>query len=153
MPWATCVRVAIAVICNAHQEILITQRSEKSTQAGLWEFPGGKLEEGELASDALIREIKEEVGLDVLSCSHWGDVQASLSPECAAKSPGNKTLTLHVYFVDAYQGEARCCEGQTGLRWVSASCMPDYVFPAANQEVLSLVASYFSLIPSVLSVS
>ncbi len=59
------IHVAVGVICNSQRQILIAKRADHLHQGGLWEFPGGKLEEGEQPEQALARELKEELGIDV----------------------------------------------------------------------------------------
>lgn len=59
------INVVAAVICNEDNKILIAQRNLKKSQGGLWEFPGGKIEQGETKEQAIIREIKEEMNLDI----------------------------------------------------------------------------------------
>ena len=97
----------------------------------MWEFPGGKLEAGELATEALVREIKEEVGLDVLGYDHLGDVHHIYTPEHA--------VSLCVYRVHDFQGEAACCEEQMDLRWVPLARLADFQFPAANIKIIELL--------------
>ncbi|MCP0914418.1 8-oxo-dGTP diphosphatase MutT [Legionella sp. 27cVA30] len=123
-------KVAVAVITDARQRILITQRSQKTTHAGYWEFPGGKLEAGEEATLALIREIEEEVGLEVLHYTFLGEVNHTYSQHC---------VSLLIYHVDKFSGEAYPREGQMDLRWVDANSLQQFAFPAANLEIIKLL--------------
>lgn len=123
-------KVAVAIIFDEQNRVLITQRSMQVDHAGLWEFPGGKLEEDELPASALVREIKEEVGIDALSYSFLGEVVHHYE---------TKTVQLLIYVIDDYQGEARCCESQLALRWVSPKELGNFAFPAANFRVIELV--------------
>lgn len=120
-------RVAVAVIFDECEHVLITQRSQNSQLGGFWEFPGGKLEEGENAQDALVREIREEVGLDVLGYQFLCDVDYDYS---------GKTIHLHVFTVNKFKGQAVCKESQLDLRWVPVSELSSYPFPPANQTIL-----------------
>ena len=63
--------VAVGVISNAEGKLLISQRGEALAWAGLWEFPGGKLEAGETPRQALDRELHEELGITVISAEPW----------------------------------------------------------------------------------
>lgn len=123
-------KVAVAVITDKQQRVLITRRSLHTAAGGLWEFPGGKLEEGELATEALIREIKEEVGLDIAGFDYLGEV-------CHIYA--QRPISLLVYHVHQYQGEATCCEKQMDLRWVHFDSLNDFQFPAANIKIIQLI--------------
>ncbi len=123
-------RVAVAIITDIHQRILITRRSPHSPYGGMWEFPGGKLEADELATTALVREIKEEVGIDVIGYEYLGEV-------CHVYD--KQHISLLIYHVQSYQGEATCCERQMDLRWVEVCNLKDFQFPAANLEIIELV--------------
>ena len=123
-------RVAVAVITDAKQRILITRRAEHASHGGLWEFPGGKLEADELPSSALAREIKEEVGLDVMAYNFLGEVRHLYN---------DRPISLLVYHVHQYQGEAVCREEQMDLRWVELESLQNFHFPAANVEIIELV--------------
>ena len=123
-------KVAVAVITDAKQRILITRRAQHASHGGLWEFPGGKLEGEELASFALVREIKEEVGLDVMAYDYLGEV---------CHTYNHHSVSLFVYHVHQYQGEASCCEAQMDLRWVDLDSLNNFQFPAANIEIIELI--------------
>lgn len=127
-------RVAVAVIVDQHQRILITRREAKTTYAGLWEFPGGKLEHRETPADALVREINEEVGLTVLQYQFLDEVKYHLA---------DKNITLYVFYVSQFIGEAACLESQTDLRWVTYAQLSDYTFPAANQQIFQMIGAKF----------
>ena len=99
--------VTAGVICNAQGLVLIAQRTADRHMAGHWEFPGGKVANGETASEALRRELREEIGIDVLDAE----------PLIAYRHdyPGRAVL-LDVWTVRRYAGEPRALEGQP-LRW------------------------------------
>lgn len=124
-------KVAVAVIFDGSQRVLITRRPDHVPHAGMWEFPGGKLESGEEAPQALKREILEEVGLRILSSEYLGEVVFQYP---------DKNVTLLVFFVLQFTGEARCCESQTDLRWVERSELANYQFPEANHAVLRMIS-------------
>lgn len=85
------IKVAVAVITDAQQRILITRRSLNTSQGGLWEFPGGKLEKDEEPTAALVREIKEEVNLDSIAFNYLGQVS------CTSQKRTILLLVYHVY--------------------------------------------------------
>lgn len=121
------VHVAVAVIVNDCGEVLIARRAEHQHQGGLWEFPGGKVEDGETVLQALQREIREEVALDVLAAEPLLQVPFSY--------PGKQVL-LDVWRVTVYAGTALGCEGQP-LRWVPLHAIGEFAFPAANRAIVT----------------
>lgn len=124
-------KVAVGVIRDAENRYLITQRSMQTTHGGYWEFPGGKLEQGEDGLSALTREIAEEVGLSVLSSQFLGKIEHAY--------PGRQ-VELLVYLIEAYSGTADRLEGQMDLRWVPIEEMSSYRFPEANHKILQLLS-------------
>ena len=128
-------KVAVAVIVNDAGKLLITQRAKHSSHAGLWEFPGGKIEDNESPYDALFREIHEEVGLTILESTFLTQVDYTYDA---------KTVRLMVYGVSKFQGLARCCEGQLDLQWVSFNGLKNYQFPDANHVFLPLVDQWLT---------
>lgn len=123
-------RVVVAVIPDSQQRLLITRRSQNTTHAGFWELPGGKIEDQELASDALHREIKEELGIDVVGYHFLGEVHHTYH---------QKQMSIFIYYIDKYQGEASCCEGQMDLQWVLLEDFKNYAFPEANSKIIELI--------------
>ena len=124
-------RVAIAIIRDDKQRILITRRPLSAPYgAGLWEFPGGKLEAHETPDAALVREVKEEVGLEVEACDYLGEINHTYP---------HHTLSLLVYSVTLFNGTARCCEQQMDLRWVSLANLNQFDFPEANGGVMKFI--------------
>ena len=123
-------KVAVALIFDEKQRVLITQRPADTSHGGFWEFPGGKLEAGELPDAALIREIKEEVGLDILE---------SCFLDTVIHDYGTKLVNLLVFSVSKYRGKAHCRELQPDLRWVSPEDLADYQFPEANLKIIDLI--------------
>lgn len=94
---------AVAVLLQADGQVLMGQRPEGKAWAGWWEFPGGKVEEGEMPYEALVRELHEELGIQVISAYPWLTRQFDY-PE--------KTVKLHFFMVRAWQGEPYGKEGQ-----------------------------------------
>lgn len=123
-------KVAIALIYNQENQVLITQRPLNKIQGGRWEFPGGKVESGETAVQALSRELEEEVGITEIESTCLGEVHYQYD---------EKTTELIVFQVNKYQGEPSCRENQLGLSWIDSDKLHEVDFPEANQEVLKLV--------------
>lgn len=124
------VKVAVGVITDEKHHVLITRRPQHISYGGYWEFPGGKLEDDETSASALIREIMEEVGLQVLAHSYMGEVQYTLN---------GKEICLHIHHVSNFKGNASALESQLDLRWVEINDLPNYNFPPANVEIISLI--------------
>lgn len=123
-------RVAVAVIVDKHERILITRRAKHAPHAGgMWEFPGGKLEQDEAAIVALVREVKEEVGLDVHGSDFLGEIKHTYA---------HHSVVLLVYCVRAFSGVATTLEKQMDLRWVHVDRLQDFEFPEANQQIIEL---------------
>lgn len=126
------VHVAVGVILK-EQQVLLALRPDKLHQGGRWEFPGGKVEAGETTSQALARELKEEVDLDIAGSNPWFELQYAY-PE--------KTVLLDIHLVQDFAGEAKGLEGQP-VRWVPLSELNQYQFPDANQPILDKLLSEF----------
>lgn len=124
-------RVAVAVIVDDQQRILITRRPLHAPHGGgMWEFPGGKLEPDEAPIAALVREIKEEVDLDIQDCDFLGQIN-HIYPK--------HSVELLVYRVNSFHGKAVAREKQLDLRWVEADRLQDFQFPEANAEIIKLI--------------
>jgi preprotein translocase subunit SecA len=119
---------AVAMIIDEQNRLLLTQRALHLSLGGFWEFPGGKLESNETPEMALCREIKEEVGLDVLAFRYLGEVHHDY---------GTYQVILHGYIVHQFRGVAVCREAQTDLRWVHQDELTHFAFPEANQPLIS----------------
>jgi len=123
------VHVAVGVIVDntgQQTQYFLTKRLEHSHQGGKWEFPGGKVEKGETVAQALARELKEEVAIEVLSCQ----------PLITRKHDYNdKKVMLEVFIVDQYLGEPSAQEGQ-GQGWFTLDELQTLDFPKANQAII-----------------
>ncbi len=119
--------VAIALV-DADDRVLIAQRPEGKALAGLWEFPGGKIEPGERPEDALIRECQEELGVEVKA--------ACLAPLTFASHPYEDFhLLMPLYVCRKWQGFVRPREGQA-LKWVMPKRLRDYPMPPADAPLI-----------------
>lgn len=125
------VHVAVGVISDGADRILISRRAEHLHQGGLWEFPGGKVEVDETVEQALRRELFEELAIEVI------EQQPLLT---IAHDYSDKSVLLDVWWVSAFSGEPLGREGQP-LRWVNISVLHEIEFPAANQPIIAAVQS------------
>lgn len=123
-------KVAVAIIPDHKNRILITQRPLHASHGGCWEFPGGKLEDNELPEDALIREIKEEVGLTIIEYDVLGEIKYQYP---------HHFVHLFVFYINKYQGTPLCLEGQLNMKWIAKSDLNSHAFPEANHEVFKLI--------------
>ena len=108
--------------------MLIAQRPEGKSLAGLWEFPGGKVEPGERPEETLIRELREELGINVK--------QACLAPVTFASHEYEKFFLLMPLFVcRRWEGQVTAKEGQE-LAWVRPAQLKDYPMPPADVPLI-----------------
>lgn len=121
------VQVAVGVVKDASGNILISLRDKALHQGGLWEFPGGKLEAGETAEQALVRELKEELNVTVKAATPLITIKHHYP---------DKRVQLNVFLVDQFEGPVTSCEGQP-FAWVEIGKLPDYAFPKANQAIIN----------------
>jgi len=98
------VQVAVGVLVRGDGAFLLTSRPAGKPYSGYWEFPGGKLEAGENVRAALDRELREELGVQVLSAHAWHDEMVDYP---------HALVHLHFWIVSAWEGELRMLEGQT----------------------------------------
>lgn len=119
--------VACALI-DTDNRILLAQRPEGKTLAGLWEFPGGKVEKGETPEETLIRELEEELGIVTkVPC---------LAPlTFASHTYETFHLLMPLYICRRYEGIAHGREGQA-VKWVRANALRDYPMPPADEPLI-----------------
>jgi len=118
--------VAGAILSPCKTKLCISKRGDHLHQGGLWEFPGGKKEEGETPFIALQRELQEELGILV---------QATEPLIYVEHDYGDKKVALDVYIVSGFSGKPEGMEGQE-VRWIAVSDIHDYSFPAANEPIV-----------------
>jgi len=121
--------VAACALVDADGRVLIAQRPEDKTMAGLWEFPGGKIEDGERPEQTLIRELQEELGVTVS--------ETCLAPlTFASHSYPNFHLLMPLYVCRRWEGTVTALEGQQ-LAWVKPNRLRDYKMPPADVPLVS----------------
>ncbi|HVV95026.1 MAG TPA: (deoxy)nucleoside triphosphate pyrophosphohydrolase [Hyphomicrobiales bacterium] len=125
---APLVLVAACALIDADGRVLIQERPEGKPMAGLWEFPGGKIERGEAPETTLIRELKEELGIEVK--------EACLAPlTFASHAYGTFHLLMPLYVCRRWTGLARPLEGQK-VAWVEPRRLRDYPMPPADVPLI-----------------
>jgi 8-oxo-dGTP diphosphatase len=120
--------VVAAALVDRDNRVLLAQRPEGKTLAGLWEFPGGKLNANETPEQALVRELHEELGIEVcLEC---------LAPfTFASHTYETFHLLMPLYVCRNWEGEMAPREGQI-IKWVRPSALNDYPMPAADVPLI-----------------
>ncbi len=125
------VLVAAAALVDADGRVLIAQRPEGKTMAGLWEFPGGKVGPGETPERALIRELGEELGIDVAA--------NCLAPfTFASHRYEDFHLLMPLFVCRVWNGSVRPLEGQA-LKWVRPVRLGDYPMPPADRPLVAML--------------
>ncbi len=119
--------IAVGIIRNAQNEIFITRRNADVHMGGKLEFPGGKVEQGESAEQALVRELREEVGITAKSFSLYQQIEHQFS---------DRLVAISFFLVSAWDGEPWGKEGQSG-QWLACSQLDAAQFPPANEPVIA----------------
>jgi 8-oxo-dGTP diphosphatase len=128
------IRVATGVIYNDKQEILVALRHKHVHLGGLWEFPGGKIEQQETVDQALIRELQEEIGITPTQTRPCTNVMHTY--------PDGVTVELQACWVDKFTGQPQGLEGQQ-IRWVPATLLETLEFPAACKTIVEIIKKSF----------
>ena len=122
------VLVVACALIDADRRVLITQRPPGKALAGLWEFPGGKIESGERPEETLIRELREELDIAV--------EEACLAPlTFASHAYDDFVLLMPLFVCRRWTGAPRAMEGQ-GLKWVPPRLLRDYPMPPADEPLI-----------------
>lgn len=120
--------VVACALVDSDNRVLVTQRPEGKALAGLWEFPGGKLEAGERPEPALIRELAEELGIEVK--------EACLAPlTFASYAYPEFHLLMPLYICRRWEGMVSSREGQA-LKWVRPGKLRDLAMPPADEPLI-----------------
>ncbi len=121
--------VVLGIIINDKQEIFIAQRPSHTTFAGFWEFPGGKIETGETQEEALNRELKEEIGINVTQSKPF------MTSSCERP---DYQIQLYAHLVTVFDGNPSGCEGQF-TTWTHIHHLKNYRFPDGNTPFLDAI--------------
>ena len=122
--------VSAVALVDVDGRVLLAQRPEDKSMAGLWEFPGGKVETGETPEAALIRELQEELGVDT-----WQSCLAPLT--FASHAYDDFHLLMPLFICRKWQGTPRPQEGQV-LKWVRANDLRNYPMPPAEIPLIPI---------------
>jgi len=123
--------VAACALIDSDGRILLAQRPEGKSLAGLWEFPGGKVEPGETPEESLVRELHEELGITTKV--------ACLAPLSFASHTYEKFhLLMPLYVCRRYEGIPHGKEGQA-LKWVRPQALRDYPMPPADEPLIPIL--------------
>ena len=128
------VLVSAVALIDRDGRVLLAQRPEGKAMAGLWEFPGGKVEPGETPEAALIRELHEELGIET-----WKSCLAPLS--FASHSYPDFHLLMPLFACRKWEGVARSKEAQA-LAWVRPEKLTDYAMPPADIPLIAVLRDW-----------
>ncbi len=128
------VLVSAVALIDPDDRVLLAQRPEGKSMAGLWEFPGGKVELGETPEEALIRELQEELGINT-----W---ESCLAPfTFASHRYDDFHLLMPLYICRKWDGIVTALEGQN-LRWVRPEALRDYPMPPADIPLVAFLRDF-----------
>lgn len=128
------VLVSAVALIDADGRVLLTQRPEGKSMAGLWEFPGGKVEAGETPETALIRELQEELAIDT-----WESCLAPLT--FASHSYEDFHLLMPLFACRKWKGIPKPMEGQA-LKWVKPNDLRNYPMPPADVPLIPMLRDW-----------
>ena len=126
--------VSAVALIDRDGRVLLAQRPEGKSMAGLWEFPGGKVEPGETPEAALIRELHEELGIDT-----WASCLAPLT--FASHSYDEFHLLMPLFACRKWEGIVQPREGQA-LKWVRPTALRDYPMPPADLPLIPILRDW-----------
>jgi len=131
---ASIVLVAAVALLDADGRVLLARRPPGKPMAGLWEFPGGKVDPGETPEAALIRELREELAVDT--------VESCLAPfTFASHAYEDFHLLMPLYLCRKWKGRVTPLEGQE-IKWVMPSRLADYPMPPADGPLVAMLRDY-----------
>lgn len=128
------VLVSAVALIDADNRVLLAQRPAGKSMAGLWEFPGGKIEPGETPEAALVRELQEELGIET-----WDSCLAPLT--FASHSYDDFHLLMPLFACRKWNGIPTAKEGQT-LAWARKSQLRDYPMPPADIPIVAILRDW-----------
>lgn len=120
------IHVVVGILINSEQHVLIAERPPHKYCPGLWEFPGGKVENHETPFQALRREFLEEIGIDIAKADPWFQVSHSYP---------DRDVLLDVWIIKDFLGEAEGLEGQK-IKWCKIDSLGEFQFPSGNAEII-----------------
>lgn len=126
--------VSAVALIDVEGRVLLTQRPEGKSMAGLWEFPGGKIEPGESPETALVRELDEELGIQT-----WNSCLAPLT--FASHAYDDFHLLMPLFACRKWDGIPQSREGQT-LKWVRANDLRNYDMPPADIPLIPILRDW-----------
>ena len=127
--------VSAVALIDPDGRVLLAQRPEGKSMAGLWEFPGGKVEAGETPEDALVRELHEELGIET-----WSSCLAPLT--FASHTYDDFHLLMPLFACRKWDGIVQGKEGQK-LAWVQAKDLKEYPMPPADIPIIPILRDWF----------
>jgi 8-oxo-dGTP diphosphatase len=128
------VLVSAVALIDPDGRVLLAQRPEGKSMAGLWEFPGGKIEAGETPEEALIRELHEELGIDT-----WSSCLAPLT--FASHAYEDFHLLMPLFACRRWNGTPQSREGQA-LKWVKAQDLKNFAMPPADVPLILILRDW-----------
>lgn len=120
------IHVVIGIILNSDRQVLIAQRLAHQEKGGAWEFPGGKVEANETPFQALQREFKEEIDIEIVAADPWMQVEYHYP---------HKSVLLDAWMVNQFNGVPKGAEGQP-VEWGSALVLQEREFPEGNLQII-----------------
>ena len=128
------VLVSAVALVDIDGRVLLAQRPDGKSMAGMWEFPGGKVDPGETPEAALIRELQEELGIDT-----WASCLAPLT--FASHAYADFHLLMPLFACRKWEGTPQGREGQT-LKWVRTTALRDYPMPPADLPLIPILRDW-----------
>jgi 8-oxo-dGTP diphosphatase len=123
------IHVVVGILYNPQGEVLVAERAQHKFQGGRWEFPGGKVELAEEPVEALRRELREEIGIEVIDAKPWRQFKHTYP---------DKIILLDIWHVTEFLNEPQSKEGQD-IKWVSLEVLPLLEIPDANWDIIKML--------------